>query len=627
MPYHVLNVVLHAINAWWLALILRQLWTERNGGRIVPRGAEWLAAGLFLVHPVCVESVAWITEQKNTLSTFFYLAAAWTYLRFAAGGRTATYLAASLLFFLALGAKTMCVTLPPALLVVAWWRQGGLQWRRDVRPLVPWFALAVAAGLLTAEVEGEWVGADLVVPEISPVQHALLAGRIFWFYLGKLLWPADLTFFYPLWDVAGESAGWWPYLVAALAMTAGLWAIGRRARGPLALWLLFGGTLFPVLGFFKVFAFQFSYVADHFHYLAIPVAMAAVAAGWLQVFGRLPVKLRPVGWALALGLGLVLGVMAHRQSRLYRDNETLFRANVSANPRSWMGHHVLAHTVGRSPERRAEAIALFREALRLKPANPDSLAALGALLVQQPGHREEAIALFGEAVRLRPTFAEAHNGLANELAAVPGRQMEALAHYREALRLRPRFGLARANLARALAQIPGQEDEALATFAQVLREMPGEAPAHFHYAELLARLPGHEAEALTHYEEALRCGPETGELHARWGGVLAGLGRWDEARLHFTRALVLEPTAAWIHYEFSRRLAGRPDGASEALAHAEEAGRLAPDLVEALNLQGVLHARLGRADAARAAWRRALEIRPGFEPVLRNLRLLDGAAQ
>jgi tetratricopeptide (TPR) repeat protein len=343
-----------------------------------------------------------------------------------------------------------------------------------------------------------------------------------------------------------------------------------------------------VLGFFKVFAFSFSYVADHLQYLALPVVAATVAAGIFQLAARIPAQPRLAVVATGLLLVLGLGLTARGYSRHYLDDETLFRANIARNPQSWMGHHVLAHTVGEDPARRDEAIALYRAALRLKPDNPDSSAALAALLVQQPGHREEAITLFGEAVRLRPTFAEAHNGLANELIATPGRAAEAITHYETALRLRPRFGLARANLAVALAGIPGREEDALACFDTVLREMPGHAPAHYHLANLLARL-----------------------------------GRWPEALPHYERALELAPNAAEIHYDFARGLAAQPNFQAQTLAHVEAAVRLDPGFVEAYNLLGVVHARVGETEAARAAWQRALELRPGFGPAQRNLSILD----
>ncbi len=563
LPYHLTNVFLHAANCGLLACLLRRLWSQpvagsqppaAGGASLVPAGTAWFAAALFAVHPVCVESVAWITEQKNTLSTACYLLSALCYLDFAARRRAWSYALAFGLFLLALGAKTMTVTLPAGLLVVLWWQQGRLAWRRDVLPLLPWFAVAIAAGLLTAQVESNWVGAETVVTELPFLQRGLLAARIFWFSLGHLLWPAGLTFFYPQWDVATESAGWLVHVIAGLAVTAVLWMYRGRSRGPLAVWLLYAGTLFPVLGFFKVFSFSFSYVADHFQYLAIPAVMAAVAAGLSLAFKRIPHLPRRSGPVLAGVVVLLLGLCSRGHSRLYLDDQTLFQANIAANPGSWMGHHILATTAARSPERRVEAIALYRQSLQLKTDNPDSLAALAALLVKEPGHSEEATGLFQEAVRLRPAFAEAHNGLANELAAIPGRLPEAIEHYQEALRLRPLFGLARANLAQALAQIPGHEAEAIECFAEVLRVMPDYAPAHFHLASLLVSQPGQLPEAVLHYEAVLR---------------------------------------------------------------------LRPDSVEALDQLGLVLARLGRPEEARACWNRALQVRPDFEPAQRNLRMLD----
>ena len=545
-PYHLTNIFLHVASGCLLAFLLRRIWVTPSGARAVPPGAEWLAAALFVVHPVCVESVAWITEQKNTLSTFLYLLSALCYLEFSDRRKALVYALALVLFCLALAAKTATVTLPAALLVVLWWQHGRLDWRRDVRPLLPWFVIAVAAGLLTSWVERHWVGAELVVPDLSLGQSTLLAARIVWFYLGKLLWPAGITFFYPLWNVAAEASGWIGALVAGLAATAALWFYRDRSRGPLAVWLLYAGTLFPVLGFFKVFAFSFSYVADHFQYLAIPVAMTAVAAGFFQGLARLPALPRLVAPLLAGVLVLGLTFVSRDYSRLYRDDETLFRANIARNPQSWMGHHILAHVASGDPARREEAIALYREALRLKADNPDSLAALAALLVQQPGHRDEAIALFQEALRLRPQFAEAHNGLANELVEAPGRLDEAVEHYNTAITLRPKFALVRANLAQALARIPGREEEALGAFAEALALMPAHAASHFHLANLLARLPGREREAIPHFEEVLRLRPDVAEAHGRFAELLARLGRFDEARTQSRLAVQLDPAnAGW----------------------------------------------------------------------------------
>jgi hypothetical protein len=239
------NLLEHIAATWLVFFILRKL---RIPGAL-------LAAAIFALHPVMTESVAWITEQKNTLSAVFYLSAFLLYLDFDEQRRWSSYLGASLLFTLGLLTKTVIATLPAALLVVFWWQRGKLFWRRDAMPLIPWFVLGGTAGLFTAWVERALIGAQGPDFQLTLVQRGLLAGRVIWFYVGKLLWPANLIFIYPHWNV--DPAIWWQWLfpLAALVMTALLWLLRKKWRAPLAGWLFFVGTLFPVLGFFNVFPF------------------------------------------------------------------------------------------------------------------------------------------------------------------------------------------------------------------------------------------------------------------------------------------------------------------------------------------------------------------------------------
>ena len=249
-----------------------------------------LAALLFALHPVCVESVAWISEQKNTLSTVFYLLSALAYFKWrekksgsAISGpdrRPSFYWFAFGIFILALLTKSVTATLPAALLVVIWWREGRLSWKRDFAPLFPWLVLGAASGLFSGWVERTYVGARGAEFTLNALERCLLAGRATWFYLGKLLWPANLIFIYPRWNVS--SAEGWQYLfpLAALALVAALWLIRRRSRAPLAAFLFFAGSLFPTLGFFNLYAFVFSYVADHWQYLPSLGVFAVVAGGW-----------------------------------------------------------------------------------------------------------------------------------------------------------------------------------------------------------------------------------------------------------------------------------------------------------------------------------------------------------
>jgi hypothetical protein len=237
---------------------------------------------------VHVESVAWISEQKNTLSLLFYLGAAHVYLRFDEERRAKDYAWASALFALGLLTKTVVATLPAALLVVFWWKRGRLDWRRDIVPVLPWFAAGAAAGLHTAWIERAQLGAEGADFALSPAQRVLLAGRVAWFYLGKLIWPADLTFIYPRWTIDTSSAMAYAWPAAALIAVVGLWAVRWRSRAPLAVALLFVGSLFPVLGFVNVYPFVFSFVADHFAYLPSLGLIAGLAAGAATVVARDP---------------------------------------------------------------------------------------------------------------------------------------------------------------------------------------------------------------------------------------------------------------------------------------------------------------------------------------------------
>jgi hypothetical protein len=282
-----------------------------------------------------VESVAWISELKNTLSGTLYLGSALAYLSFYRESKKAFYAVALGLFLLALMAKTVVATLPAALLLVIWWKQGSLLWKRDTLPLVPFFIVGIGFGLLTAWVEQNLVGARGSEFDFSNIERFLIAGRAFWFYLEKLLWPVNLIFIYPRWDV--NERVWWQYLFPAallfLLLTA-LWA--RRWRGTLVGVLFFAGTLFPALGFFNAYPFRFSYVADHFQYLASIGPIAVAGAGITTALDFLKKRNRFLGPLIYGTLIATLGVLTWRQAAMYKDTETLFRTTIERNPACWM---------------------------------------------------------------------------------------------------------------------------------------------------------------------------------------------------------------------------------------------------------------------------------------------------
>jgi tetratricopeptide (TPR) repeat protein len=479
LGYHLLNVALHAGSAWLLALILRRL--------AFP--APVLAGLLFALHPVCVESVAWIAEQKNTLSALLYLLAALAYLGFDETRGPLRYVSASLLFLAALLTKSVTATLPAALLVAFWWRRGNLGMRRDVVPLLPWFAVAAVSGLLTAWIEAKLIGAEGAAFTLGALGRVLLAGRVVVFYAASLAWPSHLAFIYPRWTVDAGAPWQYAFPAAVLGVLAALVALSGRSRGPLAGFLFYTGTLFPALGFVNVYPFAFSFVADHFQYLA-SVGVLVPAAWAIDFAATRALGKGPARAAVLLAVPAVLGCITWRQCRIYRDPDTLNRATLAQNPSAWLAHYNLAVSLGGQPSGLDGAIAEYEAALRL---NPDHWAArnnLGSAYLRVPGRLGDAVAQFEAPIRLKADFAEGHNNLGIALGRMPGRTTEAIAHLKIALRIRPDYDGALNNLGVLLSRDPGSLGEAVAEYRAAIGLDPGYVEAHSNLGAALARLPG-----------------------------------------------------------------------------------------------------------------------------------------
>jgi tetratricopeptide (TPR) repeat protein len=555
LGYHLANVLLHATAACLVVLVLRRL--------AVP--GAFLAGLIFALHPVCVETVAWVSEQKNTLSTVFYLWTALTYLRWRkVRPRPYLYVWASALFLLTVASKSEAATLPAALLVVLWWKQGRLSWRTDAVPLLPWFGVAAAGGLITAWVERTYIGARGADFALTFAQRILVAGRAIWFYLGKLLWPAHLIFIYPRWQI--DAAAAWQYLfpLAALGLIGVLWAIRRRMRAPLAVLLIFIGSLFPILGFFNVFAFLFSFVADHFLYLASLAVIAFVSAGWGLWFRH---DRRVAGVVAGLALA-VLGVLTWRQSGMYRDIETFYRVTLARNPDAWMAHNNLGILLDESG-RASEAIAHYEQTLRLKPNFADGHNNLGVALADTR-RPQEAMVQYQEALRLNPLYVGAYLNLGNLLRDT-GKLPEAVAEYNEALRIQPASPEAHNNLGIALAQ-EGRLSEAMDQCREALRLNPNYAQAHYDLGVALhrgRRFPEEVAE----YEAALQLQPGFTDALNNLGIVLAETGNLEGAAEQFETALRFNSNDAKTHANLAVVLQhlGRPQ---EASVQYQEAQRL-----------------------------------------------------
>ena len=604
--YRVVTLAFHigaALLLWRVLLQLR-----------VP--GAWLGAALWALHPLQVESVAWICELKNTQSAVFFLLSISFWIRWAGGRPDRThYMLALLCAIFAILSKPSTVMLPIALGLCAWWTRGRLEWRDALR-LAPFFALsALAAGWTIWE---QKFHSGAIGPEWNQTlpERFAIAGRVFWFYLGKLTWPEPLIFIYPRWEIAGAGLLAYVGVGAALILGAGLvWqARDGRLRPVLFATAYFVALLFPVLGFFSVYFFRYSFVGDHFQYLAGMGPLALAGAAIARMSGR---WFAPV----AAGLVLALGVTTARHTAIFRSNETLWCDTVAKNPNAIMAWLNLADTMAQA-ERHDEAIKLFRHALSLRPSDPYAHNDLGCelTLIGQP---TEAIRHLERSLELKPGHAEAHNNLGNALRAV-GRSADAIAHYRRALELKPAYTAALNNLGAELAET-GRPAEALEVFERARLLKANDAATLDNLGGALRHL-GRFEEAITRHREALALNPTFPAAHVNLARTLVAAGRVQDALPLFEKALQLRPSLVGVHGHYALALTrlGRGDEALRQLRHAIER---TPDSPEAQVNYGVALAQSGRPGEALPHFETAVRLAPDFVTARLNLGAAAAALQ
>jgi tetratricopeptide (TPR) repeat protein len=437
LGYHLVNALLHLGGSYALWLLLRRL---RVPGAL-------FGALLFAVHPVHVESVAWVTERKNVLSLACMLVAANCWLRWRDSGGRGRWWSATGWFLAALLSKTVTASLPAALLVVEWWRHGRLH-RRDLRGTAVWFLLAILFGVMTAWLEATHVRAAGHDWQVQGADRLLVAGRAPWFYLGSLLWPFGLCFSYERWHLDGATfAQWLPLLAGCGALGVALLLRRWWGRGPLATLLLFGGMLVPALGFFDVYPFRFAFVADHFQYHADAAMLAGIAALCAIAVRSLPGR---AVFGIAGTTVLALAVGASLQASDYRDLETLWRRTLQRNPDSMLAMVNLGGLLlDRGEVEEAEAI--FRRCLDAHPGNYESLGNLGAI-AHRRGDLVGARRLYESSLAER---ADSSSVLANlaQIDLLEGENRSALTHARQSVDCDPDGFAGHWTLARAAAAV------------------------------------------------------------------------------------------------------------------------------------------------------------------------------
>ncbi|MGP8198782.1 MAG: tetratricopeptide repeat protein [Limisphaerales bacterium] len=550
--YHMVNLLLHAAN---VLLVWRVLARLRVPG-------AWLAAAIFALHPVQVESVAWITERKNVLMGFFFLLTLLAWLKFIddqCKHPWRFYVLALVFYALALFAKTTACTLPTALLLILWLKEMPINWRR-LAQIAPFLAMGIGMGLVTVWWERHHQGTQGQFFEMGPVERVLLASRAAWFYAGKLLWPANLTFSYPRWMISASDPRAYGWMLATAALGVAIWRVrGWAGRGVDVAVVYFAATLSPVLGFIMLYTFRYSFVADHYQYLACIGPIALAAAGINALPGHFRKRKRFLEPMLCATLLLVLGTLTWKQCGMYANDEALWQQTIRLNPGCWMAYNWL----GLDLEQRGradEAIARFRAALRINPDGAETHNNLGQAILQK-GQLDEAITHFQKSLQIQPYYKETHINLGHALVQ-KGRVDEAIAQYQEALKIDSHYAEAHNNLGNAFLQ-RGQLDEAIAHFQQALETSPDYAEAHNNLSIAL-RLKGRVDEAIAHCQKALEINPDFAEACYNLGVALGQKGRVDEAIAHYQKAIELaraagkQELAGQLNNELKRYQAGLP---------------------------------------------------------------------
>ena len=657
--YHATNLVLHIVESLLIWIILRKL--------SIP--GAFLAAMIFAVHPVNVESVAWISQLKNTMAMLFFLLSILCYLKMEVpspvfenglyripstlapgrhvSGRSSLWYCLSLAaFVLAMLSKGSVAVLPVLLLGIVWWlhpRRGLSKFLRSKNGTVPfasrgtvqiiaqqkwdcplnlWDLLQTAPFFLVAvvlAVVNMWFqkhGTEIVFRTAGFTERLLGAGGVAWFYIYKAVLPINLVFIYPLWHIETGNPLWWLPLFAALAVTTVLWRYRHSWSRPLLFaWGFFCVALVPSMGFTDVGFMRYSLVADRYQHIALIGVIALTAAGWSVWHQRVR---EAMYWAATIVAIVAVGVLAFltwRQSGIYRDVFTLYQATLEKNPDCCIAHNNLGSALVKAG-RLQDAIEHYEQALRVNPDYPEAQANLGVAL-GKAGRFREAMEHYEQALRMRPDYAEVYYNMGLALVKT-GQPEEAIEHYRFALALRPNYVDAHNNLGVALVQM-GRPQEAIEHHEQALRLKPDYSEAHNNYGVALFQV-GRLQEAIDQYHLALKLKPDYPEAYNNLGNAFKSAGQFQQAVEHYERALTLKSDYIEAHNNLGNALKSMGQF-QQAIEHYDKALRFNPDFPEAHVNLGLTLVETGRPQEAIEHYKQALRLKPDFATLHFNLAL------
>ncbi|HUB67273.1 MAG TPA: tetratricopeptide repeat protein [Candidatus Methylacidiphilales bacterium] len=602
LPYHLVNVFQHAACTVLLWLVLKSL---RIPG-------AWLGAALWALHPVQAESVAWITEIKNTQSTLFFLLSILFFIRYLQvknGGKpmgSGRNYGLTLLFAaLAMASKSSTVILPAIFCLCAWWMEGRWQWRNLAR-VIPVCLMAIASFALSVWTQGLPSETDPGLKQTRTWPERLAtAGDAIWFYLGKLLWPHPLTAIYPRWDI--DTGQWFSYL-PLLAVIIMLFVLRHKSdswsRPCFFAFAYFVTALLPILGLVNMGFFHYSLVADHFQYLASMGPLALAGAGLARFFDLIIPGKQWLQGVLGAGLSLVLAALSWQRAFLYASPEKLWTDTLAQNPDCWAAHNNLGEGYLKT-DQLDKALAQFQETLAINPNYAEAHDNLGDVYLRK-GLVDQAISEYQRAAQIDPAFAGAHDNFGNALLR-KGKVDEAIAQYQKTLEINPNFTQAYYNLGIAFLQ-KGLADQAIIQFQTALKLDPNYAEACNNLGAALLE-KGELDEAINQYQKALAINANYVEARTNFANALVQKGQMDDAVGQFQKALETDPYFALAHYSLGNALArqGQLDAAS---AQYQEALKIEPTNTKIHYNLGVTLFQKGDLNGAAAQFREALKLDP-----------------
>jgi tetratricopeptide (TPR) repeat protein len=662
--YHTTNVLLHTCNALLIWLVLRKL--EVPG--------SWLAAAIFAVHPLSVETVAWVAERKNALSFFFFLCALYVYLRYAGviKGKAPDpsppapaplsdtpnqpdeqrsqeqtqiqwftlpddpqrlYWLAAVLFVCALLSKTVASSMPAVALLIIWWKRGGKLAAQSVLPLLPMFVVGAAMGMLTAHMERVRVGVAMRSEDWDYAATALgefgarciIAGKAAWFYVGKLLFPYPLLFNYaPRWNIDPSNGAQYLWPLAALAVVVALVLLRKRiGLAPLVAVLCYGGTLFPALGFVDVWPMRYSFVADHFTYLST-IYLIALAAALVVRYLTLEVVTGLASVVLILLFGTTFSY-----SRVFENEKTLWENVLTrTEQKSWMAANNYGSMLLKYLGDLDNAERWFNKVLKLKPDHPEARLNLAKVAIGRGvrADRARAIMLARQAAATQQSATRASVTAPSTLpSTVPTTQEiaahwdQAIAYLKDAIRVQPNYVDAYGELGRLYLALQRTE-EAKAQFQKMLEIYPRQAAAH----ELLGTIAmekGDHKSAIEHFAKAVEIDPASANAHEMLGTELLKIGQVAQGLVEWDEAIRLSPGDARVPTRFGALLASNGEY-GRAITYFRQALAIDGRNVEAMRGLGVVAAHTGFPDEARKLFEEALKIDPTFSKAAESLEAL-----